>query len=126
MRFYAHLMTQPVKICTQSDGKSVREPQRHADHGSDDAADRAKVILVHEKRGEAHGVEMDKTGDIIKAPLIISGVVAHMLFWELLAPFVYLTLLSTHPCTSLHILAHIHMECLVHDDRSVLCILPEG
>ena len=27
---------------------------------------------------------------------------AHTLFWELLAPFVYLTLLSTHPCTSLH------------------------
>lgn len=47
---------------------------------------RAKVkqILVNNKTNTAYGVEMEKTGDIIKAPLIISGVGAHTLFHELL------------------------------------------
>eukprot|EP00484_Ammonia_sp_Unknown_P018878 CAMPEP_0197024112 /NCGR_PEP_ID=MMETSP1384-20130603/4752_1 /TAXON_ID=29189 /ORGANISM="Ammonia sp." /LENGTH=802 /DNA_ID=CAMNT_0042452451 /DNA_START=138 /DNA_END=2546 /DNA_ORIENTATION=+ len=47
---------------------------------------RAKVrqILVNKKTNTAYGVEMDQTGDIIKAPLIVSGVGAHTLFWELL------------------------------------------
>jgi len=40
-------------------------------------------ILVN-NQNVAYGVEMDKTGEIIKAPLIISGVGAHTLYWQLL------------------------------------------
>ena len=52
---------------------------------------RAKVkeILVNLKNNTAYGVEMEKTGDIIKAPLIISGVGAHTLYWQLLSEKVF-------------------------------------
>eukprot|EP01083_Nonionella_stella_P286478 975109_1 len=47
---------------------------------------RAKVkqILINEKTHKAYGVLMENNGDIIKAPLVISGVGVHTLFWELL------------------------------------------
>eukprot|EP01083_Nonionella_stella_P073196 197739_1 len=44
-----------------------------------------KQILVNKKTNTAYGVEMENvSNDMIKAPLIVSGVGAHTLFWELL------------------------------------------